>query len=109
MLPVCFLVVGLFFGTRTTPTSKPYTLLRSISKPSFQLLPTSLDRLGIQARDLRQQLISPRAHSLSLHRNIPATLLLIQSADQQVDPTMQGLLGMRRFLLTPRALTLVNI
>jgi hypothetical protein len=68
-----------------------------------------LDRLGIHARDVRQHLVSIGTKSLGLHRYVPATLLLIQSAEQQVDPTMTFLLRMGRFLLTGSTLTLVNI
>jgi hypothetical protein len=43
-------------------------------------LPAPLDGLFIQARDLREQPISPSTNALGLHCHIPATLLFIQSA-----------------------------
>jgi hypothetical protein len=67
-----------------------------------------LDCLGIHAREVREHLVSIWTKSLGLHRHVPATLLLIQSADQQVDPPMAFLVRMSRFLLAGSTLTLVN-
>jgi hypothetical protein len=60
-------------------------------------LPSPLDGLFIQTRDSGQQPISTGTYALGLHRHIPAALLFIQSAQQQIHLPMQLLIRMGRF------------
>jgi hypothetical protein len=80
MLPACPLALGLFFCAWPTSTGQPYSLLQSLSQGACEFLPSPLDGLFIQARDLHEQPISPSTNALGLHCHIPATLLFIQPA-----------------------------
>jgi hypothetical protein len=72
-------------------------------------LPSPLDGLFIQTRDLGQQPISTGTHALGLYCHIPAALLFIQSAKPQIHLPMQLLIRMRHFLLAMRTLTMMHL
>lgn len=74
-----------------------------------EFLPTLLDRLWIHVCDLRKAIVSTWTHLISLYSEVPVMVLPIQSAQQEVDPTVQGLVGMGRFLLAIGTLTLVDV
>lgn len=74
-----------------------------------QFLPSSLDRLFVQACDLREQAISTGTDAVGLHRDIPATLLFIQSAQQQIHLPMEFLIWMNGFLWAMGALAWMNL
>jgi hypothetical protein len=65
--------------------------------------------LRIQARDLREQPIATCTHAVGLHCDIPAALLFIQAAQQQIHLSMEFLVRVGRFLLAMGALTLMDI
>jgi hypothetical protein len=56
---------------------------------SRQLSPPLPNGLHILPCDLRQQFVASISHSFGLHSGIPAPLLLIQSAHQQIHLVMQ--------------------
>jgi hypothetical protein len=67
-----------------------------------------LDRLGIEAGKLRQQLVTLVADAVGLDGGIPLPLLFIQVRQQQVHLVMQHLIRMRSFLLAMRTLALMD-
>jgi len=71
-------------------------------------LSPTLDRLFAQACDLRKLPISTSSNPIGLYRHIPATLLLIQSAQEEVHLAMEDLIRMDRFLLAMRTLAVVD-
>jgi hypothetical protein len=109
MLPAWFLAPHLFFGCWPTSTRQAYPLDWTLGQVVLQFLSPTVNRFGIHARDLSQELISMRTDPIGLHRHLPATLLFIQATEQQIHLPMQGLVGMDRCLLTIGTLTLVNI
>jgi len=102
-------VLDLFFGTWPTCAGQSDVLFRSLRKLPGQFFSSPLDRLCVQARDLGEQPISPSANAGGLHRYIPAALLFIQSAQQQIHLPMQLLIRMGRFLLAMGALALMYL
>jgi len=108
MLPGCFLALGLFFGAWATSAGQSDSLLRSLRQRPGQFLPSALDCLFVQARDLREQPIPTCTNAVGFHRDIPATLLFIQPTKPQIHLPMQVLIRMERFLLTMGALASMN-
>jgi hypothetical protein len=102
-------VPGLFFGARPTCTGQPDSLLRSLSQRPGKFLPSSLDGLFIQTRDLGEQPISTSTNAVGLHCDIPATLLFIQPTQQYIHLPMQVLIWMGRFLLAMGAFALMHL
>jgi hypothetical protein len=64
----------------------------------------TLDRLGVQAGHVRDQLVTTMAQTVGLDRGIPPPLLFIQAGQQQVHLVVQGLIRMGSFLLAMRTL-----
>jgi hypothetical protein len=106
---VLFLAPHLFFGAQATSARQSHSIGWALGQFAFELLPSTLNRLGIHAADLRQKLISLRADPIGFHGHIPATLLLIQATEQELHLAMQALVGMRRILLAHGTLTLMNL
>jgi hypothetical protein len=103
------LALGLFFSVWSTGPWQPDSLLWSLRQGAGQFLSSPLDRLFIQARDLREQALSTWTNALGLQRHLPAPLLFIQAAQQQIHLPMQLLIRMRRVLLAMRTLTLMHL
>jgi len=104
-----FLAPHLFFCCWATSTGQSHPIGWTLSQVVLKFLPPTVNRFGIHAGDLSQELISMRTDPIGLHRHIPATLLFIQATEQQIHLPVQGLVGMDRFLLTIGTLTLVDI
>jgi len=102
------LVLALFFGARATRTRDPHPLGWPPGQRACQFLPSTLDGFFGQARDLREQAIPTRTNTIGLNRNVPATLLLIEAAEQQIDLPMPLLIWMKRFLLARDTLARAN-
>src|SRR6266571_32817 len=75
---------GSFFGAWPTSAGQSDSLLRSLSQGAGEFLPSTQDRLFVQSCDLREQPISTSTNAVGLQRHIPATLLFIQPAQQQI-------------------------
>jgi hypothetical protein len=104
-----FLAPHLFFSARTPCARQSHSVDWALSQFALEFLASTLNRFGIHAGNLRQQLISMRADPISFHGHIPATLLLIQATEQEVHLAMQDLVGMRHILLARGTLTLMNL
>lgn len=103
------LTPGLFFGAWPTGPWQPDPLLWSLRQGASELQPSPLDGLFIQACDLGQQPIATGTYAGGLHRHLPAKLLFIQAAQQQIHLPMQLLIRMRCVLLAMRTLAVMYL
>jgi hypothetical protein len=74
----------------------------------FQLPASPPDGLDVQAGDLREEAITPVADLHGLEGDVPAALLLIEAAEQEVHPLVEESIGVVTVLKTRGALALVN-
>jgi hypothetical protein len=102
-------VLGLFFSAGPTSAGQSNSLLRPLAIAPRRVLPSPLDGLFIQTRDLGEQPISTATYALGLHRHLPATLLFIQPTKPQIHLSMQLLIRMRRFLLAMGARAVMHL
>jgi hypothetical protein len=72
----------------------------SVLQPISKLLLATLDRFLIHAGDLREQGYAAMTQPVGFHGHIPAALLLIKAAQEQVHLPVQLPLGMIRRLRT---------
>jgi len=77
-----------FFGTRATAPVQSDAVGRPIPQFVFEFVPAPPDRFGMQAGDLRDPLESTMPEPHGLTRRHPATLLLVQPAQQQIEVPM---------------------
>src|SRR5579859_6527590 len=77
-------VASFFFDRWTPATRQPHPIRRTIPQRGRQLLAPPPDRLFVDPGDLRQQHIPAVPDPVGFHGHVPAPLLLIQPAQQQV-------------------------
>jgi hypothetical protein len=109
MPPALDLTPRLFFRCSAASTRQSHLVGWTLGQVVVEFLSPTLNRFRVHAGDLSQELISMRADPIGLQRHIPATLLLIEPTEQQIQLPMHDLASMGRFLLTSGALTLVDV
>lgn len=100
---------GIFFSMGGRPP--PSRRTRSggqIVQAILQFLSPAADRLQVHPGDLGQQRVSAMPHLHGFQRHIPTPLLLVQTAEQQIHPTMDQPLPMIAAFSAGEALTNMN-
>jgi len=81
-------VSDLFFDARTPASGQPDKVDRSIPQLIAEFVAAPPDGFGMQAGDLRDPLEPPMPQTLGLAPGNPATLLLVQPTQQQIELPM---------------------
>jgi len=102
-------MAGSFFDRPTATARPPHPFDRRVGQAGRQFALAAPNRVLVQAGDLRQPLEPAPAEPRGLQRDIPAPLLLLQPANQEVDLLMQLPLRVLDALLTGRTLTLTDL
>jgi len=74
-----------------------------------QFFTSTPDRLFVEASDLGKEEVTAMADAVGLKGDIPAALLFVQAAEQQIDLLMVCPFGVLASLATRRTLTQENI
>src|SRR5262249_45403056 len=74
-----------------------------------QLLPSPADGIDVQSGDLGEEAIAAMADPGRFDGGVPAALLLVEAADQEVHPAMDRLVGMRFGVGTGGALAQIDV
>ncbi len=99
----------LFFNQGTTTAFQPHPMEGTTFQLPLQLPTSPSNRLHVHAGDLRQQTITPMADSLGFQSHVPTSLLLVQTAEEQVHSSMQFPLWMFSQLLAVGTFALVYL
>jgi hypothetical protein len=92
-----------------SPAGQPDPIGGSASQRFGQLLPSPADGIDVQPGDLGEEAIAAMADLGRFDGGVPAALLLIESAHQEIHPAMDLLVGMRFGAGTGGALTRMDI
>jgi hypothetical protein len=91
--------LDLFFEARSATAGQAYAVTWPILQRGSQFGASTPDRLGVESRDLGDQAVTAVADAVGFEGGIPAALLFVETAEQEVDLGMERPVGMRPLLL----------
>ena len=101
--------MGLFFEGGSAAAGEAYPVGRAVVQRGGQFFPAPADGVDVQAGDAGDGPVAAVAELGTLDGGIPAALLLVESAHQEIDPAVGILIGMRLGVGTRGALALVDV
>ena len=99
---------GTFFEGRTPGTGPPHPVGRPPPERAFHLPAAPPDGLDVHAGDLREEAVAAVADPHGFQGDVPAALLLVEAAEEEVHPMVKESIGMFRLMKTRGALTPVD-